>query len=423
VPERPKLKTRFGRERKPRGRMRLTDDLPWLNPPLSTDSRLRAYMFDKPVRALLIEDSAADARLVAARLPPEAARWVRVVRVATLRTGLKQLKDGDFDVVILDLNLPDSEGLETIKSVHRIAADIPIVVLSGENDDRFASRAVRIGAQDFLSKSRVDRQSLLQSIQFAIERSGRMAAERKLRDSEEQIRLAKAVQQRLFPDKAPELAGFDLAGAVYPATATCGDYFDFIPLSSTSVAAIVADVSGHGAGPALLMAETRAYLRALAEAHSCPGEILTRANRLMSGDVGDDHFVSLFLACVDSISHSITYAGAGHAAYHIKPCGEFRKVDSTGLVLGLLGNARIESGGPFVLEPNELVLLMTDGLFETRNHHGELLGIDHVLSVVRAVHERGAEKIIQHLYNAARAFSGGFPQKDDIAMVIIKREA
>jgi len=334
-----------------------------------------------------------------------------VERVGTLRTALRQLRDGPVDVVILDAR------------VHRVAGHAPIVVVSAEHDGRLATAAVRMGAQDFLPKSEIDEQSLLRSIRFSIERSRRRRAEHQLRDSEEQMQLARAIQRRLFPESAPTLEGFDLAGAVFPATATCGDYFDFIPVGTDKIAAVIGDVSGHGVGPALLMAETRAYLRALVERSDCPGEILTDANRLLSGDVGDDHFVSLFFACLDPATSKITYAGAGHAAYHFDAAGQATKIGSTGLVLGLVPQAQITRSSPLTLEVGELLVMMTDGLVETRNREGELLGIERTLSVVSAFRQRPAQKIIEHLYNAARAFAGDTVQEDDIAMIIIKRES
>ena len=82
------------------------------------------------------------------------------------------------------------------------------------------------------------------------------------------MRLARVVQQKLYPARAPEIAGFDLAGAAFPADHTCGDYYDFVPFADGRVGIAVGDVSGHGFGPALLMAETRAYLRSLSRTSS-----------------------------------------------------------------------------------------------------------------------------------------------------------
>ena len=145
----------------------------------------------------------------------------------------------------------------------------------------------------------------------------RKRAEKELLENKEQFRVAREIQQRLFPKSAPALAGFDIAGASYPAEATGGDYFDYLSMLNDRLGIIVGDVTGHGVGPALLMAETRAYLRVLAGRREDVGEILTRANSVLSEDVGNERFVTLFLARLDPSTRSLVYASAGHPTAYI----------------------------------------------------------------------------------------------------------
>src|SRR5918993_1218206 len=99
-------------------------------------------------------------------------------------------------------------------------------------------------------------------------------AERELRAAHADLQAAREIQQRLFPSQAPAFPGFDIAGASFPAGDTGGDYYDFIPMLQGSLGLVVGDVSGHGFGPALIMANTRAYLRALSLTCSGVGDIL-----------------------------------------------------------------------------------------------------------------------------------------------------
>src|SRR5205823_5922806 len=140
--------------------------------------------------------------------------------------------------------------------------------------------------------------------------------EKVLRAKEVEFRVARGIQQQLFPRTAPGVAGFDIGGASYPAEATGGDYFDYIPLCDGALAVAIGDVSGHGLGPALLMASLRASLRALARVHADVGEILRLANTTLSEDAGE-HFVTLFLARLDPHSHSLVYASAVHEAGYL----------------------------------------------------------------------------------------------------------
>src|SRR5204863_10180898 len=140
----------------------------------------------------------------------------------------------------------------------------------------------------------------------------RKRAEKELRQNQEQFRVAREIQQHLFPKAAPALPGFDIAGASYPAEATGGDYFDYLPMLNEGLGVIAGDVTGHGVGPALLMAETRAYLRVLTGRREDVGEILTRANGVLAEDIGQERFITLFMARLDPRSRTLAYASPSH---------------------------------------------------------------------------------------------------------------
>jgi serine phosphatase RsbU (regulator of sigma subunit) len=234
------------------------------------------------VKILLIEDDPDDVWILRSLLGD---RWdgpLDMVNVETLSSALEACRRDRFDVLLLDLSLPDSQGLETFLQLYAQAGEIPIVVITGLADERTAITAVQAGAQDYLIKGQVDDNLLIRSLRYAIERSRRDRAERELRATSEEFRIAQKIQKRLFPTEAPCFPGFDIAGAVYPATATAGDYFDYIPLRGDCLGIVVGDVSSHGMGPALVMAETRSCLRTLAQSHDDVGEMLTRANRLLA---------------------------------------------------------------------------------------------------------------------------------------------
>ena len=133
--------------------------------------------------------------------------------------------------------------------------------------------------------------------------------------SNRQLANAREIQQRLYPQRVPKVPGLDVAGAAFPADATCGDYFDFISLSDGRLNLVIGDVSGHGLGPAMLMVETRAALRVLLSVPGRIDEILSNLNTLILDDTTDQWFVTLFLACIESDMQTLRYVGAGHAAY------------------------------------------------------------------------------------------------------------
>jgi hypothetical protein len=240
--------------------------------------------------------------------------------------------------------------------------------------------------------------------------------------TEEQFRLARQIQQKLFPNGAPRLAGFDIAGVCHAADATGGDYFDFIPMRGGGLGIAVGDVSGHGFGPALLMAEVHAIIRALALAHIDAGEILTLANRIVCEDTADEQFVTVFLGCIDPRERTLVYASAGQQGFILGSCGAMTKLDSTGLPLGVDPSEIITCAPVIHLDDGCFVLLFTDGIFEAKSADGNSFGIERAFDIVRVHRHLPAEGIAQQLCQAVRVFSQNGPQRDDITAVVIKTQ-
>ncbi len=237
---------------------------------------------------------------------------------------------------------------------------------------------------------------------------------------DEQFRAARDIQQMLFPADAPSIEGFDIAGAAYPAESTGGDYYDYIPLNDGTLGIVIGDVCGHGFGPALLMAELRAYLRSLSHDYSDVAEIVTRANRLMSRDTRGEHFVTLFFAKVDPAGRSFHYASGGQGCFHIGANGDTTHVSAAGTVLGVLPDALMPAGPPVAVQRGDVLLLMTDGIPETMSPAGEMFGNERAVNIVREHRDRSSRDMIDALYHATCTFADGGDQKDDITAVVIK---
>jgi serine phosphatase RsbU (regulator of sigma subunit) len=250
----------------------------------------------------------------------------------------------------------------------------------------------------------------------------RKRSERELRENKEQFRVAREIQQRLFPKAAPNLPGFEIGGASYPAEATGGDYFDYLPMLNGRLGIILGDVTGHGVGPALLMAETRAYLRVLAGRREDVGEILTRANGVLAEDVGAERFVTLFILRLDPQTKSLTYASAGHPPAHVLDSAGKPKtpLPRTGIPLGMKPDTQYASSANIPLASGDTILLLTDGIEESLSPEGDLFGSQRALDVLREHRTKPAQQIVDQLYQAVRTFSGNTAQTDDITAVAIK---
>jgi PAS domain S-box-containing protein len=259
-------------------------------------------------------------------------------------------------------------------------------------------------------------------VAFIRDITARKRTERELRDNQEQFRVAREIQQRLFPKTAPGIAGIDLAGVTYPAEATGGDYFDYLQMPNNNIGIVVADVTGHGVGPALLMAETRAYLRTLAANRDNLGEILTEVNRILAEDIGGERYVTLFLGRIEAEAKRFLYASAGHpTGYIIAPTGEVKKhLKRTGIPLGIRPDTAYGADCQADLSSGDIVLLLTDGIEETMAPDDSFFGIERTLEVVRANRDKPARQILEELYRAVREFSRNAPQIDDVTAILFK---
>jgi PAS domain S-box-containing protein len=244
---------------------------------------------------------------------------------------------------------------------------------------------------------------------------------RKMQKQEFFLDLAREVQKRYYKQQAA-LPGFDIAAAAFPAHQTGGDYFDFLPQPDGCLDMVIGDVSGHGFGAALVMAETRAYLRAYSGIEPNIGVLLNRVNGVLSRDLEGRHSVTLVLARLNPGKRTLEYVNAGHVfGYLLKPSGEIGHVlDSTGRPLGMFPDLDYSSSTIIPLEAGDTIVLLTDGVTEASRGDDVEFGAQRALEYLRAHLEEPAARLVQGLHDAARAFSGDGPQQDDIASVVCK---
>jgi PAS domain S-box-containing protein len=245
---------------------------------------------------------------------------------------------------------------------------------------------------------------------------------KRAQEREVEMRLARAVQQKLYPTRFPRVKGFDMAGAAFPADETCGDYYDFIAVAGRRVGIAVGDVSGHGFGAALLMAETRAYLRSLVKVTTDLDRIMTQLNGFLCRDTLDERFVTLMLVILDPALGSIVYSSAGRVhGYVIDGSGATRRVlEATSVPLGIFNDASFARSPEIALTPGDLLILLTDGAAEAQNDAGEFFGAESVLGAVAEARDLRASRIVRQLRRAIHDFAPGSRQSDDITAVVCK---
>lgn len=370
-------------------------------------------------RVLLVEDTEDDMMLVRAHLRSDGR--FQLQHVDTLQSACDTLRNGEAsEVVILDLNLPDSSGLATFKRLNDLFPHIPIVILSGQDDEEVAIEAVGSGAQDYVPKSAIDAQILVRMLLYAIERNGRQLAEQRNLTIEGDLSAARQIQQHLLPTDSPRIDGFDIAGLCQPASVTAGDFFDYIDLKNAHWDLLVADVSGHGFAPAMTMVGTRRLLRTCAPMNNNVGELLTLVNNAVVEDTLPWQFVTLFYARLNPESRELFYSGAGHAGTVIRKDGTVMHLGSSGLPLGLATDTVYSTKEAVRLAVGDVLLLMTDGAHEAQSPEGELFGRDRIIEIAKQHTAKSSEGVLQELLAAIEQFICPGTVQDDITFVIVK---
>lgn len=369
-----------------------------------------------PLKILVVEDSIAYATLVIAQMKRGLDVPQEVKHVIRVDEGVAALRSGSFDLIILDMHLPDASGLDTFTAINGAGPDVPIVILSSDDTEELAMEAVRRGAQDYLIKGADDINKLMWSIKFAIERKKRLHAEGELQ-------AARRIQQSLLPESDPVMKGYDVHGAMFPAVETSGDYFDFIvpiPALGEDVNGIaVGDVSGHGLGAAMVMAETRGCLNSFAMLESDLARLLQLTNQIIVRN-RNDHLVTLLIGYIDREAKRFRYASAGHQGWHFSLTHGFTELGSTGMLLGASLSATWTTEESPPLSSGDFLMIVTDGITEATSESGEMFGTDRMFDFMRQHHDDSAKDLVRHLREHLHEFTGGAMQEDDMTMVIVK---
>ncbi|MFO0973239.1 MAG: GAF domain-containing SpoIIE family protein phosphatase [Phycisphaerae bacterium] len=238
------------------------------------------------------------------------------------------------------------------------------------------------------------------------------------------LEIARSIQQALIPRDMPSVPGFEIAGLFQPADETGGDNYDlFTPPDSDRLVISIADATGHGIGPALVVSEWRALLRAAVSLTSDLPRTLGLINALLCNDLPDNRFVTAVLAVLDPAQRRMVYCSAGHGPMLIfrAATGDVVEQPANTVPLGILPIVTFDDVSELQFEPGDMFLLFTDGFFEWTNAANEQFGSARVAELVRTHRSRPAAEILQQIRDDLERFAAGTPQKDDLTGVIVKR--
>jgi len=243
---------------------------------------------------------------------------------------------------------------------------------------------------------------------------------------EQELRVARLIQQTLLPKEVPDLEGYKLAAYYQPAREVGGDFYDFLKLDDEHLGLVVGDVTDKGVPAAIVMATTRTMLRASAQRLDSPGEVLKRVNDVIVRDIPPNMFITCLYAILNLESGLLRYANAGHDLPYRRRRrsssnngGGAEELRATGMPLGLLPGMSYEEK-EIVLARGDSVLFYSDGLVEAHDPHRQMFGFPRLQGLVGA-HPGGATMVDFLLEELARFVGDSWEQEDDITLVTLQR--
>jgi sigma-B regulation protein RsbU (phosphoserine phosphatase) len=235
---------------------------------------------------------------------------------------------------------------------------------------------------------------------------------------DEQLSMARAIQQRFLPSNLPATPGLDVMARSLFCLEVAGDYYDVVPLPDGRTVLAVGDVSGKGAGAAMLMANLQASLRTSVRVGGRLEEIVAGINELICGNTSDEQFITFFVGVFEPGTGHLFYVNAGHnPPLVIRRDGRLERLHSTGLLLGILPDAVYERG-ELNLEEGDLLLLYTDGVSEAQDEHEEEFGESRLAELARVHEDRTPGELLELIEREVARFQGREGFDDDFTLLI-----
>ena len=242
---------------------------------------------------------------------------------------------------------------------------------------------------------------------------------------EEELRIAREVQQRLLPERTPEFSNIAIETLTITAYELGGDYYDFISFPDNRLGLIIGDVSGKGTSAAFYMAEAKGIIQSLSKTFSQPRELLIRTNEILYDTLERKSFISMLMACVNPASQTLSFARAGHCPllyYSIKE-KTARLLQPGGIGVGLekgeiFKDVLVEEEVKYKI--GDVFVFYTDGLSEARNKEGIEYGEERLRELIQNNPEKSATELKDLIINSILAFLDGNSLSDDLTMLLLK---
>jgi phosphoserine phosphatase RsbU/P len=238
----------------------------------------------------------------------------------------------------------------------------------------------------------------------------------------QELELARVVQMSTLPAQLPVLAGYDMHATFLPASQTGGDTYD-LALTEQGLLVVLGDATGHGIAPALSVTQMHAMLRMALRLGADLETAFRQVNDQLAATLPDGRFVTAFIGLLDVTAHRLRFlsGGQGPILHFCAARGECVPYKATSFPMGAMPLAKLRPAVEIDLAPGDVLVLLTDGIYEYEDVTGAQFGVQRVEQVLRDHHRAGSATLGSQLLQAVRAFAQGAPQDDDVTMVLVKR--
>jgi hypothetical protein len=237
----------------------------------------------------------------------------------------------------------------------------------------------------------------------------------------EEVKLAQDLQRSILPDAAPEIHGLSVAQYCCPSSEIGGDYFDFYALGPNRLLVAIGDASGHGLDSSMVSSMAKSALYTQVSAGRSLEEAMAELNRLMYDTLGKRRLMTLALLEIDTQRRQLSWVNAGHVFPLIRRQGRILELKQSSYPLGVRRGTRYERQ-EMALETGDLILLLTDGLFEAAASEGEIYGWDRVVDRLRDTGFEGVQAIVEDFAEDLREHLGETPLPDDVTLLALQVE-
>ncbi|MFN7997810.1 MAG: SpoIIE family protein phosphatase [Bryobacteraceae bacterium] len=326
---------------------------------------------------------------------------------------------GEFrpEMSVLDLELRSVISVPLVR-LSRLTGDSTSVVSAAEETVGVLYMDSRLSAADLAGGNRELLQTLAIEASTILENARLLEEESAKKKIEEELEVARVIQQSLLPRHLPDAGWFRACGSSVASHQVGGDYFDVIPAGPHAWTAVVADVSGKGVSSALLAALLQGAFLAVSHSDAALHRRLERMNEFLNERTQGEKYATVFYCLVER-GGTLHYVNAGHTPGLLVRGGEIESLDATGMPVGLIEQAEFEVRD-LELHGGDKIVIYSDGVTEAQNLEGEFFGRQKLRAAICAHHAESCRGLHDAIQSAVAEFTEGAPQADDITLVVIE---